>query len=103
MGLRLQRIHVLGLPRTSTAARSFSSRRCSWVVSSSTATLVLLNEHICLSDMKDRTLVAVPGVARIRGCFQMATPGGVLTWCDPTPLEWLRFEIRLGAVKYASY
>lgn len=62
----------------------------------------IMSEHITYEDVKDRCLTPIPGWARLRS-FQMANPTGPQTFRDPTPLDWLPFDIKLGYVKQASY
>lgn len=64
--------------------------------------MVILADHICYEDVKDRCLIPIPGWGRLKGT-RIAAPGGFATYRDPTPLEWLPFEIKLGQVKQASY
>ncbi|CCW72271.1 unnamed protein product [Phytomonas sp. Hart1] len=64
--------------------------------------MILMSEHISYEDVKDRCLTPIPGWARLRS-LQMASPMGPVTYRDPTPLEWLPFELKLGYVKQASY
>lgn len=64
--------------------------------------MVVLSEHICYEDVKDRCLTPIPGWARLR-TMQIANPCGAQTYRDPTPLDWLPFELKLGYVKQASY
>ncbi|CCW62033.1 unnamed protein product [Phytomonas sp. EM1] len=64
--------------------------------------MVLMTEHITYEDVKDRCLTPIPGWARLRS-VQMANPMGPMTYRDPTPLDWLPFELKLGSVKQASY
>ncbi|KAG5492584.1 hypothetical protein JKF63_01163 [Porcisia hertigi] len=64
--------------------------------------MVIVTEHISYEDVKDRCLTPMPGWARLRS-FSMATPHGPATFRDPTPLDWLPFELKLGYVKQASY
>lgn len=64
--------------------------------------MVVLCEHIAYEDVKDRCLTPMPGWARLRG-VGIATPFGPATFRDPTPLDWLPFELKLGYVKQASY
>lgn len=64
--------------------------------------MVILGEFITYEDVKDRCLIPIPGWSRLKGA-RIAAPGGFATWRDPTPLEWLPFEIKLGQVKQASY
>lgn len=64
--------------------------------------MILLSEYICYEDLKDRVLTPMPGWARLR-TVQVACPGQFMTYRDPTPLEWLPFELKLGQVKQASY
>ena len=63
--------------------------------------MILLSEHICYEDLKDRCLSPMPGWARLR-TIQVGMPGQFMTYRDPTPLEWLPFELKLGQVKQAS-
>lgn len=58
--------------------------------------------HITCEDVKDRCLTPIPGWARLR-TIAMANPMGPATYRDPTPLDWLPFELKLGFVKHASY
>ncbi|CAJ1012094.1 hypothetical protein Q4I28_007407 [Leishmania naiffi] len=64
--------------------------------------MVIVTEHISYEDVKDRCLTPMPGWVRLRS-FSMATPQGPATFRDPTPLDWLPFELKLGYVKQASY
>ncbi|CBZ30724.1 conserved hypothetical protein [Leishmania mexicana MHOM/GT/2001/U1103] len=64
--------------------------------------MAIVTEHISYEDVKDRCLTPMPGWARLRS-FSMATPQGPATFRDPTPLDWLPFELKLGYVKQASY
>lgn len=64
--------------------------------------MTIMTEHISYEDVKDRCLTPIPGWARIRS-MQMANPTGPQTFRDPTPLDWLPFDIKLGYVKQASY
>ncbi|ESS64081.1 hypothetical protein TCDM_14479 [Trypanosoma cruzi Dm28c] len=64
--------------------------------------MVIMTEHISYEDVKDRCLTPIPGWARIRN-VQIASPLGPMTYRDPTPLDWLPFELKLGHVKQASY
>lgn len=64
--------------------------------------MVIMTEHITYEDVKDRCLTPIPGWARIRSA-SMANPMGPMTYRDPTPLDWLPFELKLGYVKQASY
>lgn len=64
--------------------------------------MMIVSEHICYEDVKDRCLTPVPGWARLR-TIQIANPAGALTYRDPTPLDWLPFELKLGYVKQSSY
>lgn len=63
---------------------------------------VIMSEYISYEDVKDRCLTPIPGWARIR-TIQIANPMGPMTYRDPTPLDWLPFELKLGYVKQASY
>lgn len=64
--------------------------------------MLILSEHITYEDVMDRCLTPVPGWARLKS-IRGATPTGPHIWHDPTPLDWLPFELKLGAVKQASY
>lgn len=64
--------------------------------------MVIMSEHITYEDVKDRCLTSIPGWARLRS-MAMANPTGPQTFRDPTPLEWLPFDLKLGYVKQASY
>nr|CCC93209.1 hypothetical protein, unlikely [Trypanosoma congolense IL3000] len=64
--------------------------------------MVIMTEYISYEDVKDRCLTPIPGWARIRN-LQIAGPLGPMTYRDPTPLDWLPFELKLGYVKQASY
>ncbi|KPA86096.1 putative mitochondrial hypothetical protein [Leptomonas pyrrhocoris] len=64
--------------------------------------LLVMTEHISYEDVKDRCLTPMPGWARLR-TVQIAQPLGPVTYRDPTPLDWLPFELKLGYVKQASY
>jgi hypothetical protein len=64
--------------------------------------MIMMSEHICYEDIKDRCLTPMPGWARIQ-CFQKITVGGMMVYRDPTPLDWLPIELKLGQVKQASY
>lgn len=64
--------------------------------------MILMSEHICYEDVKDRCLTQMPGWARLQ-CFQKITPVGFVPYRDPTPLDWLPIELKLGQVKQASY
>lgn len=64
--------------------------------------MVILSEHICYEDVKDRCITSMPGYQRL-ACFQQITPAGCMTYRDPTPLDWLPMELKLGQVKQASY
>lgn len=64
--------------------------------------MTIMTEHISYEDVKDRCLTPIPGWARIRS-MQMANPTGPQTFRDPTPLDWLPFDVKLGYVKQASY
>ncbi|ORC92308.1 uncharacterized protein TM35_000045220 [Trypanosoma theileri] len=64
--------------------------------------MVIMTEHISYEDVRDRCLTPIPGWARIRN-VQIASPLGPMTYRDPTPLDWLPFELKLGYVKQASY
>ncbi|KAK7196896.1 hypothetical protein NESM_000631000 [Novymonas esmeraldas] len=64
--------------------------------------MVIMTEHISYEDVKDRCLTPMPGWARLRS-VGMATPHGPSTFREPTPLDWLPFELKLGYVKQASY
>lgn len=63
--------------------------------------MMILSEHVCYEDLKDRCLSPMPGWARLR-TIQTAQVGQFMTYRDPTPLEWLPFELKLGQVKQAS-
>ena len=64
--------------------------------------MILLSENVCYEDVKDRCLTPIPGWARLRS-MSMANQAGPQTHRDPTPLDWLPFELKLGYVKQASY
>lgn len=64
--------------------------------------MMIVSENICYEDVKDRCLTPIPGWARLR-TLQIANPAGAQTYRDPTPLDWLPFELKLGYVKQASY
>uniref|UniRef100_A0A7S1L3G4 Uncharacterized protein n=1 Tax=Neobodo designis TaxID=312471 RepID=A0A7S1L3G4_NEODS len=64
--------------------------------------MILLSEHITYEDVKDRCLTQMPGWARLQ-CFNKFTAGGMMPYRDPTPLDWLPLELKLGQVKQASY
>ncbi|CUI14398.1 transmembrane protein, putative [Bodo saltans] len=64
--------------------------------------MMIVSENICYEDVKDRCLTPMPGWARLRS-IQIANPAGPQTFRDPTPLDWLPFELKLGYVKQASY
>lgn len=64
--------------------------------------LVVMTEHISYEDIKDRCLTPIPGWTRLRS-GAMVNPAGIMTYRDPTPLDWLPFELKLGYVKQASY
>ncbi|CBH14849.1 uncharacterized protein TEOVI_000481700 [Trypanosoma equiperdum] len=64
--------------------------------------MIIMTEHISYEDVKDRCLTPMPGWARLRS-LQIASPLGPMTYRDPTPLDWLPFELKLGCVKQASY
>ena len=64
--------------------------------------MIIFSEHICYEDVKDRVLTEMPGWARLQ-CFQKITPIGFVPYRDPTPLDWLPIELKLGQVKQASY
>ena len=59
-------------------------------------------EHVLYEDVRDRCLTRMPGWARLRTMKAM-TPSGPMCYRDPTPLDWLPFELKLGTVKHASY
>lgn len=63
--------------------------------------MVVLSEHICYEDIKDRCLTPIPGWARLR-TVQIIGENGPSLFRDPTPLDWLPFELKLGHVKRAS-
>ncbi|KPI85179.1 hypothetical protein ABL78_5767 [Leptomonas seymouri] len=64
--------------------------------------MVIMTEHISYEDVKDRCLTPMPGWARLR-TIQISHPLGPMTYRDPTPLDWLPFELKLGYVTQASY
>ncbi|EPY33636.1 hypothetical protein STCU_01952 [Strigomonas culicis] len=64
--------------------------------------MIVMSEHISYQDVKDRCLTPIPGWARIHS-LAIGTPEGPATYRDPTPLDWLPFELKLGYVKQASY
>ncbi|CAD2216884.1 hypothetical protein AGDE_00956 [Angomonas deanei] len=63
--------------------------------------MIVMTEHISYEDVKDRCLTPIPGWARLR-TIGIATTVGPMTYRDPTPLDWLPFELKLGYVKQAS-
>ena len=64
--------------------------------------MVLFTEYITYEDVEDRALQPMPGWNRLKS-FQMFKPWQGMTYRDPTPLDWLPFELKLGAIKNSSY
>lgn len=64
--------------------------------------MIIMSEHITYEDVEDRCLTPMPGWSRLK-TFQQLKPWQGLTYRDPTPLEWLPFDIKLGMVKQSSY
>jgi hypothetical protein len=64
--------------------------------------MIVLAENICYEDVKDRCLTPIPGWTRLRSTAMM-NASGPQTHRDPTPLDWLPFELKLGYVRQASY
>lgn len=64
--------------------------------------MIVMTEHISYEDVKDRCLTPIPGWARLH-TMGISSPAGAQTYRDPTPLDWLPFELKLGYVKQASY
>ena len=64
--------------------------------------MILLSEYITYEDVEDRALTPMPGWARLKS-FQIFKPWQGMTYRDPTPLDWLPFELKLGMVKNSSY
>lgn len=62
----------------------------------------IYSKYICYEDVKDRCLTPIPGWGRFGGSrwAQMPIPN---THRLPHPLDWMPFELKLGAVKQASY
>lgn len=64
--------------------------------------MLIMADHICYEDVRDRVLTPIPGIARLK-TIQMMGAENIYAYRDPTPLDWLPFELKLGAVKQASY
>ena len=62
---------------------------------------VTYSEHITYEDLKDRCLTPMPGWTRLR-TFRMCQFNKIMVERDPTPLEFLPFELKVGQIKHAS-
>ena len=58
-------------------------------------------EHVTVVDVDDRFQYQLPGASRLHSVFKIR-PYGMDLFLDPTPLDWLPFEVKLGKVKQAS-
>eukprot|EP00760_Papus_ankaliazontas_P035844 PhM_4_TR8048/c0_g1_i1/m.106644 len=63
--------------------------------------MIIFHNHICLEDVFDRCLRPIPGIYRLKSVYTYS-PQGVMEYRDPTPLEWLPYELKLGSIKQAS-
>ena len=64
--------------------------------------MILMSEHITYEDVEDRALTPMPGWTRLKS-FQIFKPMQGMTYRDPTPLDWLPFELKLGSIRTSSY
>jgi hypothetical protein len=64
--------------------------------------MIIMSEYITYEDVEDRALTPMPGWNRLKS-FQMFKPWQAMTYRDPTPLDWLPFELKLGSVANSSY